>query len=198
MLIYVNGVRFTDEAEEMRNIKNVDFFGIVFTNDSEYRVSVGSGRAIADVLHAGGKKVVGVFANQSVDEVKSAVKACHLDAVYLDGFENPDYCRKLGGIIWKSFPMDYDIAEMAYFTQYIEYPFFNVASDGDLSTLAGMGMDFAVAGKINVDNLEAVWAAHPAAVAFGAEFEHNGRKNKGLIEQAVQIMKDFGERGKKA
>ena len=198
MLIYINGVRYTDEAEEMKTIKNVDYFGIVFANDSQYRVSVGTGRSIADILHGGGKKVVGVFCNQSVEEVKSAVKACHLDAVYLDGLENPDYCRKLGGIIWKSFPMDYDISEMAYFTQYIEYPFFNITGDGDLTTLAGMGMDFAVAGKVNIDNLEGVWAARPAAVAFGSEFEHNERKNKGLIEQAVQILKDFDERAKKA
>ena len=196
--MYVNGVRFTDEAEELKNIKNIDCFGIVFANDSEYRVSVGVGRSIADILHGAGKKVIGVFCNQSVEEVKSAVKACHLDAVYLDGSENPDYCRKLGGVIWKSFPMDYDMTEMAYYAQYIEYAFFSIGNDDDLKTLSDTGMDFAVTGKITIDNLESIYSAHPVAVCFGTAFEHEGRKNKGLIEQAVQIIKDFGERSKKA
>ncbi len=47
---------------------------------------------------------VGVFVNESADQVRNTAKAAHLDVVQLHGDETPEYCASLGDVrIWKAF-----------------------------------------------------------------------------------------------
>jgi phosphoribosylanthranilate isomerase len=72
-----------------------DFIGLVFVPERRRQIEVGSAKAIVSGLKARGDsapKVVGLFADQPLEEVNQVIRACQLDLVQLCGQESLDYC----------------------------------------------------------------------------------------------------------
>ena len=72
-----------------------DYIGLAFVPNRRRRVTVAQARRIVDAVRersGSPPKVVGLFADQPIEEVKDIVAACGLDMVQLCGSEAPEYC----------------------------------------------------------------------------------------------------------
>jgi len=89
MKIKVCGMRDSDNIQSLLALKP-DFVGFIFYNKSK--------RFVADfpeVDFPKGIKKVGVFVNETVEEVIKTVTEHNLDCVQLHGNESPEYCEEL-------------------------------------------------------------------------------------------------------
>ena len=81
-----------------------DFIGLVFVPQRRRRLGVGSAKAIVSDLRAhsdNSPKVVGLFADQPLEEVNQVIRACQLDLVQLCGQESLDYCGRVEAEVMK-------------------------------------------------------------------------------------------------
>ena len=75
-----------------------DFIGVVFVPERRRRLDVSSAKCVVTALRATGRqapKVVGLFADQSLDKVNETIDACDLDLAQLCGKESTEYCGKV-------------------------------------------------------------------------------------------------------
>ena len=94
--VKICGVRRLEDAL-VASEAGADFIGLVFVPGRPRRLAIEEARAIVDGLRASGDhapQVVGLFADQPLDEVNDTIKACRLDRAQLCGDESMDYCRQ--------------------------------------------------------------------------------------------------------
>jgi len=91
-LIKICGITNTEDALSASK-QEVWALGFVFAK-SPRRVSIEKAREIIKDLPSSILKV-GVFVNESIDEIKKIVEFCKLDMVQLHGEESPDTCKEL-------------------------------------------------------------------------------------------------------
>ena len=83
-----------------------DFVGLVFVPNRKRRLSRDKARDIVDCLKEQcdrPPRVVGLFADQPVDEVNTITARCALDMVQLCGAESPEYCGQIAVPLIKVF-----------------------------------------------------------------------------------------------
>ena len=76
-----------------------DYVGMVFVPGRRRRVSVEvAGSIVLALREAGdeGPQVVGLFADQPLDEIQDVLGRCALDMVQLCGSESPEFCARVG------------------------------------------------------------------------------------------------------
>ncbi|MDD4875804.1 MAG: phosphoribosylanthranilate isomerase [Dehalococcoidales bacterium] len=73
-----------------------DYIGLVFAQ-SRRRVSINKAWVLLEALRSQKRPAtaVGVFADETIQEVNRIIEYCHLDWVQLSGSENWDYCREI-------------------------------------------------------------------------------------------------------
>lgn len=86
----------------------VDYIGhIIWEGSSRYLIEEKAQLFKEQQLNA---KRVGVFVDQTIDEILSRCESYALDVVQLHGAETPDYCAdlrsKFDGLVWKAFAID--------------------------------------------------------------------------------------------
>ena len=75
-----------------------DFFGLVFVPERRRRLGTEAAAQIVDELRTllpDPPRAVGLFADQSLEEVVEIIRSCGLDLAQLCGKESPDYCRQV-------------------------------------------------------------------------------------------------------
>ena len=98
---------------QQQNIKEIlalqpDYLGFIFYPKSSRFVGAELSPEILNLIPAGTRKV-GVFVNESLENMLAIVKKYNLDAVQLHGEESPELCRELGTaglIVLKAFSVD--------------------------------------------------------------------------------------------
>ena len=86
-----------------------DFIGVAFVPERRRRLDVSSAKCVVTALRATGRqapKVVGLFADQSLDKVNETIDACELDLVQLCGKESTEYCGKVEAQVIKVVHVD--------------------------------------------------------------------------------------------
>ena len=81
-----------------------DFIGLVFVPGRRRRLEPEAAREIADGLKSSGgpvPQVVGLFADQPLEEVNHIINACNLDLAQLCGAESLNYCRETAAQVIK-------------------------------------------------------------------------------------------------
>ena len=94
--VKICGVRRLEDAIVAAEA-GADFIGLVFVPGRPRRLTIDEARAIVDGLRASADdapQVVGLFADQPLDDVNDTIRACRLDRVQLCGGESIDFCRK--------------------------------------------------------------------------------------------------------
>lgn len=98
MKIKICGIRNLDDALVAAEA-GADYIGMVFVPERRRRITPQEGKVIADgVRNSGGNtpRIVGLFADQSVEEVSGIIDYCGLNLVQLCGQETVKYAGELG------------------------------------------------------------------------------------------------------
>lgn len=177
----------------------VDFMGFIFYNKSPRYIEPGEAGAIINWIE--GPEKVGVFVNQSIDDVNSIAKQTGLDFVQLHGDESPEYCELIEKPIIKVIhieeeSVDYllkyqieqysDVADYLLFDTKIEELWGGTGNSFDWSMISDLDVQipFFLSGGLNAENIkEAIETVQPFAVDVSSSLEQNpGLKDFGKIE----------------
>lgn len=201
---------------DKKNLKEVlallpDFMGFIFYPESKRYV--GEDFVLKkDEIDFGNCKRVGVFVDQSLEEIKRAAVAADLQVVQLHGAETPEYCKDIRAkfpelVIWKSFQVgkDFNLSNLKAYTDCVDAFLFDTASENfggsgesfDWSLIAeydGM-LPLILAGGIGPDNVsratELVRKGLPiVAVDLNSKVEVKpGLKSPLLLDKAIRQLK---------
>jgi len=92
----------TEEGMDACIAEGVDWVGLNFVPQSPRFVSPELAKQLADKAR-GKLRLVGVFQNASLDQIRSQLRALRLDAAQLHGDETPDFCASVPCAVWKAF-----------------------------------------------------------------------------------------------
>ena len=189
------GIRSMEEILELAEL-DIDYFGCIFAK-SPRQISVDLAKKITETAHKYNKKTVGVFVNSSADEIREIRNAAKLDIIQLHGDETPDFCKKLGGTIWKAFKVFDKIPDIQLYKEYIEYSLFDAkgkepGGNGivfDWNLLENLNFPYILAGGLSKQNIKDALKYNPAVLDINSRVEINDRKDKKLILDIINIIK---------
>jgi phosphoribosylanthranilate isomerase len=112
VMIKICGIR-SDMAARTAIYAGAKFLGFNFVPGSKRRVSPEIAKQIIDQFKAQ-VKIVGVFQNQDIEEVKEIAETLDLDYVQLHGEEDPAYAQEIGRPIIKVLQLEseFDITQV--------------------------------------------------------------------------------------
>lgn len=96
--VKICGIRNLRDAQ-VASEAGADFIGLVFVPKRRRRLEPEAAREIVVGLKSSGAhapRVVGLFADQPLEEVNRIIEICNLDLAQLCGVESQDYCRETG------------------------------------------------------------------------------------------------------
>lgn len=148
---------------------------------------------------------VGVFVNETIDNVKKTVEMCSLDVVQLHGEEDPSYCSNLRNWqVIKAFRIKDDLTLkpiMSYKNVFAylldtfaegKYGGSGKVFDWNLAVKAkSFGKPIIVSGGLNIGNIEeAIKVIRPYGVDISSSIEiRPGKKDAGLMKQIISKVK---------
>ena len=206
--VKICGVRSPEEALAAADA-GADFVGIVFVPERHRRIAPETGRDIREALGTAGAapQLVGLFADQPLDEVNRIVEECQLDAAQLCGAETADYAS---GVVCQAIKVVHvagsaDAGDAPDFAGLVEQ--FRLAGhmvtldrlvegiqggtgqgfDWEVAAaLAGQGHSFLLAGGLTPENVgQAIAAVKPWGVDVSSGVESDGRKDAQKVRQFV-------------
>ena len=205
------GIRSIEEIEELKDL-SIDYFGCIFVSKSPRFVSNELASEITGIAHSVGKKTVGVFLDDKIENIVDIIKKTDIDTVQLHGKETTEYCEELylkleeyekeynkKIKIWKAFSVKDNLPEIKEYSKYIEFPLFdakgvNAGGNGiifDWSILSSMEKcSFILAGGLEKENIAEALSYSPAILDVNSKVEINNRKNRKLIEEVISEIKN--------
>jgi len=179
-----------------------DAIGFVFA-DSPRKTDPATAKHIIQDLK--GKALsVGVFVNESADEVEKIAGYCSLDAIQLHGDENAEYCSNFKLPVIKAFRVKDEStlraipsykAVFAYLLDTFsenQYGGTGEAFDWDLAVKAkAFGKPVILSGGLGLGNIEkAVKAVRPYGVDISSSIEvRPGKKDHKLLGEIIRLIK---------
>jgi len=177
-----------------------DYLGFIFAK-SPRQVGPDKIKEIIEQLPEDVKKV-GVFANQSLEEVQRIISSCPLDYLQLHGDESPEYCQEFDLPVIKAFR----VKDESYLERLREYQVDKYLLDTyHPNKLGGIGKtfnwelakeakrygDIIIAGGLNPDNVkEAISSVNPYGVDVSSGVEAQaGIKDKKRLEEFISRVK---------
>ena len=200
------GLRQSDHALAAREA-GADFLGFVFVPGVRRQLSEEAAREVIEDYRRraghGGPSLVGLFANQPLEEVNQIVESCRLDFVQLCGDEPPEYWASVSARVIKQLRVRQD-GPASRVIETIGRRLDEVVSGGHLAvldthqegTLGGTGrtfdwsiarsvgrsFDFLLAGGLSPENVEdAIDSAAPWGVDVSSGVETDGVKDPAKI-----------------
>ena len=200
------GLRQADHALAAREA-GADFLGFVFVPGVRRQLSEEAAREVIEDYRRraehGGPSLVGLFANQPLEEVNQIVEACRLDFAQLCGDEPPEYWQRVSAQVIKQIRVPQD-GPASRVIESIGRRLDEIVSRGRLAVLdthqegalGGTGrtfdwsiahslsrsFDFLLAGGLSAENVEdAIGAADPWGVDVSSGVETDGVKDPAKI-----------------
>lgn len=178
-----------------------DAIGFVFAPSSR-RVSVEEAQQLVKHIPQEVWKI-GVFVNETREEMKRIFEAVPLDYIQYHGQENPEFIREMGLPSIKALPVK-ETADVERATDYdVDYYLFDapgtiyeggsgVTFDWTLLHHAGVANEqLILAGGLHKDNVgEAVRRVRPFMVDVSSGVEKDKRKSPALIRAFIQAVKE--------
>lgn len=186
----------------------VDYLGFIFTEKSKRYIDPEKAGAIINWVE--GPEKVGVFMNQSLDDVNLLAKFSGIDYVQLHGQETVEYCQLIEKPIIKVIHVGESTireeleASVALYSEVAEFLLFDTQNNGEyggtgktfdwslLNDIAGE-KPFFLAGGLNPDNVsEAIDLVQPYAVDVNSGVEEEpGLKDFEKIERLMANLKSY-------
>ena len=204
--IKICGITNIEDAQKAVS-SGADALGFVFAN-SPRRVNSSVARSIIEAIEDDVLKV-GVFVNETIDNINKIVKYCSLDAVQLHGDETAEYCSKLKGIqVIKAFRIKdkISLAEMALYKDVFAYLLDTFSEDKYGGTgktfdwsLAVKAKEFGrpviLSGGLGPDNISlAIKTVRPYGVDISSSIEVKpGKKDHALMAALIRDIKALDE-----
>ena len=209
--VKICGIRTLDDALVAAEA-GADFIGLVFVPGRRRRLEIDAAREIVAGFKGSletAPKVVGLFADQPLDEVNRTINACNLDLAQLCGAESLDYCQNTAAQVIKVLHIPQGQASSAS-TQELADKILAHVEAGHLVTLdrlveglqggtgesfdwsiaaelSQQGHSFLMAGGLSPDNVtDAVAMAHPWGVDVSSGIETDGVKDHQKIRDFIQ------------
>jgi phosphoribosylanthranilate isomerase len=179
-----------------------DALGFIFYSNSKRYISTEDASRIISKLPPF-VKTVGVFVNQSVEELKSMKREIGFDIFQLHGDEKPDYCRQLGNSVIKvirvkdrinqdkidSFPV-----QALLFDAYSKADFGGTGRSFDWGLIKGIAPSKTIilSGGLTPENVaEAIDIVNPYAVDVSTGVEdHPGKKNAVKLKAFIKAVRN--------
>ena len=195
-----------------------DYIGLVFVPQRHRQIEPDAAREIVSGLKASGSKaqkgnvpqVVGLFADQPMEEVNQVIDACGLDLVQLCGNESLEYCRQMvipvikvvhvpgpGVANWNDLAASIQAFRNAGHLVTLDRQVEGLQGgtgrnfDWDLAAkLSRPGQEYFLAGGLTPDNVaRAVAQVHPWGVDVSSGAETDGVKDPDKIRAFVENAK---------
>tara|TARA_Y100001935_G_scaffold224416_1_gene200662 strand:+ start:69399 stop:70043 length:645 start_codon:yes stop_codon:yes gene_type:complete len=188
----------------------VDYLGFIFYEQSPRYIEPGMAGAITEWLE--GPEKIGVFVNQSLDEVNRIAKETGLDYVQLHGNESPEYCALVDKPVIKVIhisdesTLDSIQEKVNMYADSCSYYLFDTKTDelwggtgssfdwGKLKSISN-NKPFFLAGGLKTENIrKAIETVHPYAVDVSSSLEEKpGLKDFNKVEQFMEEMRSVWE-----
>lgn len=203
--VKICGIRALEDALVAAEA-GADFIGMVFVPERHRRITPKEAKVIVDgVRNSGGPapRIVGLFADQAIEEVAGIVEFCGLDLVQLCGKESVEYSGQTGcdvikvvhvaesatatddagtGAQVKEFS---GVGHLVTLDRYVEgiQGGTGVGFDWDVAaSLSQAGHPFLLAGGLTPENVsKAITKVHPWGVDVSSGVETNGKKDHAKI-----------------
>ena len=188
---------------EMINEARPDYVGFIFAPTKRY-VSPEAVRELCRELDPDIKKV-GVFVNEPVEKLISAVETSGVDVVQLHGDEDIEDIysirRRFSGEIWKAIrvrlPLDIRRAEalpvdMLLYDSFVAGEYGGTGKRANIAAItdAAPVKPFFLAGGINIENLDEILSAvNPWGIDISSGFETNGAKDQEKLSELMNKLK---------
>lgn len=208
MLIKICGLKYPDNIESIVKLP-IDMIGFIFYQKSPRYVE-----DVADILKLQGLpksiKKVGVFVNQSIEEIISIQEQFKLDYIQLHGNEKAEFCKQLKDLnysIIKAFQIDdkFNFSTLKTYTNLCDYFLFDTKTSHyggsgksfDWSVLQEYTLEtpFLLSGGIGMENInEAITLTHPQLLGLDINSKIEIEPALKSIDKAktlINIIKDY-------
>jgi len=211
--VKICGIRALDDALAAAEA-GADLIGMVFVPERRRRITPKEAKAIVDgVRNSGGPvpRIVGLFADQSIEEVAGVVEFCGLDLAQLCGQETVEFAGQVGcdvikvvhvaesatasddagtGALVKEFS---GVGHLVTLDRYVEGIQGGTGKGFDWEVAASLsrsGHPFLLAGGLTPENVsEAITMVKPWGVDVSSGVETDGKKDHAKILEFLQRAK---------
>ena len=218
--IKICGIRRIEDIEII-NKYNPDYIGFIFA-ESKRKISKEFCKELVDKLNSN-IKTVGVFVNETADNILKIADYCNLDIVQLHGEESIEDCKIIGEYfeVWKAFSvkssennirekLELNLEKYKNVTDlYLLDAYSKVARGGtgevfNWDIVSGLNKKYriALAGGITPKNIvEAINLVNPEIIDISSGVETDGYKNEEKIKELInktgvrKMERKFGEFG---
>lgn len=183
-----------DDAKYASDI-GADFIGFVFA-PSKRRIAPVLAKKLARHVKSP-TKLVGVFVNESIENMREIADYVGLDYIQLHGNESASIAGKLDYPIMKAFSIDdvttFEINHYPCDYYVIDSPGGGTGKAFDWDALRSLGVNkdkLIVAGGLHSANVgDAIQTIQPAGVDVSSGVETNGKKDQAKIKEFIQNSK---------
>lgn len=194
--IKICGLRRPEDVYEINKYPEIKYAGFVFYKKSRRCLTKEQARELVSLLRED-IKAVGVFAENSLEEIKAAADFAHLDILQLHSDEDADFCRRLGAYrLWRAIRMKDEgslaCAEVLPVEGFVldsytpEYGGSGKVFDWELASRFAKEHFTIIAGGINADNINRAYdAIMPDGIDLSSAVETDGFKDPKKIKELI-------------
>ena len=196
-VIKICGLRRAEDAGLINPYPEIAYAGLVFAR-SRRRIDIKTALEIKAALRSD-IKTVAVFADNSLDEIKSVIAKVRPDIIQLHSDEDNDFILALGGRVWKSLSIkdSKSIEKIAHFTAAdgIVLDTYSPVEKGgtgkafDRSLIKGLDYNgtLILAGGISKDNInQSIRELDPDVIDLSSSVETEGYKDRLKIKELIE------------
>ena len=199
-----------------------DAVGLVFVPSARRRMAADEARTLLDEVRTSGRAlppVVGLFADQPLEEVRQTIAYVGLDGAQLCGSEGVEYASQLGVPVYKVISIDAEIPVAAQMPRIMvlqqrhalaghrivldaqvpgEYGGTGRQFDWDLAADLAGAFEMSLAGGLSPENVQqAVERVRPWGVDVSSGVETDGEKDPARVRAFVETVRAMDARRKK-
>ena len=188
--IKICGLRRVEDIEYVNTLKP-DYIGFILTAGFRRSIDKETAKKLKSLL-SNDINAVGVFVNDSKENIDYFLENGIIDTVQLHGDESPSFCKSINAPVIKYFsPKSFDKVN-GYDVDYFLFDSgTGTGKEFNWENIPKVNKPFFLAGGINKDNINrAINTVNPYCIDLSSAVETNGVKDYKKIKEIMEIMKN--------